>query len=236
MPCWTIEASVSLNSQRLFILDRHFQVDISIMEVITGEQGATLLKESFQQRCFATRDQPLEVATALKNAEEIVQSAAFKWATSAVQAELREATGMIRRLQQQDPIMHSGKATDWLAKMQSLMSNFLREQAAQGSKEEAKLLLGSDALRHVWDKLQAEQCTDLAKYRLFATWRHLLGPDMEAGLADVHKRCLQSASSSSKAPPAAKETKAKETKKNKVAKRSIQDEIDDTAAALLGMA
>ena len=66
---------------------------------------------------------------------------------------------------------------------------------------------------------------------MFAIWKHLMTAQMEAELGDVQKQCLQQAAGAFKAAP----VKARAEAKKKPLARSVEDDIDATAMAMLGM-
>ena len=232
-----IEATLKLHSNRLFSIDRMFQLDLCVMEQVTGAEGASLLKASFEEKCLASEDVDLPLCDAIAAAKLLLESPAFTWAAPEAKADLKEAMAMIKRIDAQEPIItSSAQVSDWLAKVRVRLSYFLREKIAheaEGDSERSKLLFGRAALKHRWTKVRAESESKLESYRIFAVWKHLMTPEMEADLTQVQKQCLQSAAYTFKN---AAVSRSRPEAKKKLQKQNLEDDLDATAMAMLGMA
>ena len=235
-PC-TIEATLRLHSNRLFALDRMFQLDLCVMEQITGAEGASLLRSSFVEKCMATAEKEVNVDDAVTAGKQLLLSPAYVWAAPEAKADIKEGVNMLVRLQAAEPIItSSAQVSDWLAQVRVNFAYFLRERilpaGAAGGADRAKLLVGREALKHKWGVVRADPSPKLEAYRIFAVWKHLMDPEMESELTEVQKTILLNAAQTFKNGVA---SRVKGEPKKKMQRRSVEDDLDATAMAMLGM-
>eukprot|EP00971_Amphidinium_carterae_P345892 6487084-Amphidinium_carterae.1 len=236
-----VMATVKLHATKLYALDKLWLIDYAILQHITGDAGAELLKDAFFSKCLPTKDAALEVADALKNAQGIVDSAAYKWASAGSKNELRVGLEMLQRLKAEEPIIiGTGVATTWLHRVQTSMQYFLRVTVQQQKKtddEKAPVemvdvtLTGQEALQSEWARLKTVRPVVLDNYRQFSVWRHMMSPTMEAELAELRKHTLADATKVMKTV----ESKSVAVPKRTSKKRNVEAEVDEAALSILGM-
>ena len=216
-------------------IDRHFVIDEIVLKQITGDAGATWLKEAFEAQCLPNpeRSRPEEASA---KAEQLLSSPAAKWANSKLRGELESAKMMLSRLAAKEPIAPSGARSGWLHDFLSKMGVFLRvELPGSGENGEIEMKYGTAALQWLWDDVIKKPQSTMQDFEEISVWSHLLNSAQLEVLREKRGDVLTKAKATMASSKRKDEGDRARGKKAKKPKRDAEAELDATTRALLGM-
>ena len=226
-------------------LDAYFILDERLLSHLTGEAGATFLRQRWFRQCLPEEGTHLEIGVAMENSRHLLASPIFKWSCSSVQNELRAAQGMLQSVVLGHPCAMGTENTPWAVSVHSALPLFITwapdaaaASAASSSREAGSAtssLQGADALQKLWEIVSKKPEPSMEDVKIFGSFRELLEPNQLKKLDAIVKGLFNTSSMKRKEAPSSSDkplTTAKKLKKKKEIV-STESRISDVAEALL---